>query len=103
MKVTERQRSLIDKELNSIVEDLNYTDIICRVNPNDYDKLEKVLKNDRCGKLYRLDYIKHKDHLFYIENCDLQDTNGYELDDDSEYIVVNIKFTKNGYILEELK
>jgi hypothetical protein len=97
--MTENQQKLMGVELYSIVEDLNYTNLICKVNPNDYDLLFRELKKDFCNKLWRIEYIKNKDHLFYIENCDLQDTNGYELDEDSEYIVVNIKFTKKGYIL----
>lgn len=101
-KFSEQQKSLLNIELHDIVESLNYTNIVCYVNPNDYDKLLKQLKKDHCNHLYNFEHIK-KNNFFYIENCDLQYTSGYEFDDDdTEYVFASISFTKNGFILKEL-
>ena len=107
--------SKLNTELFEIVEELNYSGIICKVNPNDYDKLEKILKLDHCNKLYRLDYIKENNY-FCIENCDLEDITPYYNDGEDftiettlkncindGYIILDITFTENGFILKELE
>jgi len=105
MKLTEYKQSLINILQTEIVEVLNYSGIICRVNPNDYDKLEYWLKLDYCNKLYRLEYIKNHHikkckNLFYIENCDLQNLVGYELKDKDNYTIADIVFKEDGFIIK---
>lgn len=95
-------KNYLNKELFEIVEDLNYSSIICKYNLEDYEKLKTVLENDKCSHMYILEYTKHNT-LFYIENCDLQYICKYDKFYKTEYVLVNINFTDKGYILTEVK
>lgn len=106
--------SLFNKLHTEIVEVLNYSNIICKINPNDYELLEYWLTYDNCNKMYRLEYIK-KDNYFYIENCDLQDLcyswaeHSNKIDDviksyiEEGYYICDIVFEENGFILKDIE
>lgn len=67
------------KYIKDFVEDLNYQGIILYISDSvNLTKLKDKMINDNMGHMYRFDYILD-DHLFYVENCDLQ-----PLDDISE-------------------
>jgi len=95
-------KTQLNKELYNIVEDLNYSKIICKYNTKDFSQLLLTLKHDNCNHLYNLKYVQ-LNNMFYIENCDLQYIIGDDLDYMTDYIMCEITFTKRGYSLKEVK
>ena len=101
MKKQDYIKELFSKEQTEIVEVLNYSNIVCFLKVEDYPKLERELKKDHCNHMYNLKHVK-KNHLFYIENCDLQYIGEWEYDHDwDDYILCYITFSETGFTLWE--
>ena len=70
--------------INDFCEDLNYKNIGLYIGYLETDKLKKLhtrlfSEPSYLNKQYRWKYIIQGSRFFYVENCDLQDCNGYEL------------------------
>ena len=70
--------------ITDFCEDLNYKNIGLYIGYLETDELKKLRTRllsepSYLNKQYRWDYIIHGSKFFYVENCDLQDCNGYEL------------------------
>ena len=70
--------------INDFCEDLNYKGIVLYIGylePYELEKLRTRLFSEPSylNKQYRWEYINNGSKFFYVENCDLQDCNGYEL------------------------
>ena len=70
--------------INDFCEDLNYKNIGLYIGYLDTDELKKLRTRlfsepSYLNKQYRWVYIIHGSKFFYVENCDLQDCNNYEL------------------------
>ena len=70
--------------ITDFCEDLNYKNICLYIGYLEIDELKKLRTRlfsepSYLNKQYRWEYIIHGSKFFYVENCDLQDCNGYEL------------------------
>ena len=70
--------------INDFCEDLNNKNIALYIGYLETDELKKLRKRlfskpSYLDNEYIWDYIIHDSKFFYVENCDLQDCNGYEL------------------------
>lgn len=70
--------------INDFCEDLNYKNIGLYIGFLNSDELEILYTRLFSGpsylsKQYRWNNVTHGSKFFYVENCDLQSCNGYEL------------------------
>lgn len=70
--------------ITDFCEDLNYKNICLYIGYLETDELEKLRTRlfsepSYLNKQYRWEYVIHGSKFFYVENCDLQDCNDYEL------------------------